>query len=266
MGGEVVTKFLVLFAGLIACGVCVSPLLFDPAVEEAEEEDVLETDVADDPIFTDRVVADPAVADPAVADPAVADPAVVDPAVADRAVVDADPALVDGPAVVGDPEDDLVYDGDLDGDAGAAVDTMPDSLTIPDEDVPGEDLSDGGAAVVVTDPVVGAPVVGAPLATDPEEVAIPFFVTLPVLLIAILLTGWAMLTPAEALGRPALIAGVCVLIGTALAWALYAGGVSEFAMSGAALAAWICVGLTLLAAWLVIDVLSTPGEDEAVPG
>ena len=261
MGGEVVTKLLVLFAGLIACGVCVSPLLSDPAVEEAEEEDILETDVADDPIFADRVVADPAVAD--------------------RAVVDADPALVDGPAVdspavVGDPEDDLVYDGDLDGDAGAAVDTMPDSLTIPDEDVPGENLSAGGTAVVATDPVVGAPVVGAPvvgapvvgapLATDPEEVAIPFFVTIPVLLIAILLTGWAMLTPAEALGRPSLIAGVCVLIGTALAWALYAGGVSEFAMTGAALAAWICVGLTLLAAWLVIDVLSTPGEDEAVPG
>ena len=186
-------------------------------------------------------------------------------------MVDPDPAVVGDLDGDGDLDRNLDRDLVVDGDAGAAVDTMPDSLTIPDEDVPGENLSAGGTAVVATDPVVGAPVVGAPvvgapLATDPEEVAIPFFVTIPVLLIAILLTGWAMLTPAEALGRPALIAGVCVLIGTALAWALYAGGVSEFAMTGAALAAWICVGLTLLAAWLVIDVLSTPGEDEAVPG
>ena len=177
MGGDILTKVLVVMAGLIACGACVGPLLYDPAVAEADEENLVSTE---------------------------------------RAGLAVDP------------------DGDGIAERGAVV--AP------------------GAAV--------APVV----ATDPDRAAVPFFVTLAVLLVTLCLTVWALLTPAAALGRPALIAGICVLIGTVLAWVLYEAGVSRFPMDGRALAAWLCVGFTLLAAWLVENVLSTQAEDDAVPG
>ena len=171
MGGEVTTKLLVVLAGLIACGACVSPLLFDPAVEEAEEEGLLDPD--------------------------------------------RDPAGFDADGVLRDRE-------------GAVI----------------------------------APVLG----DEPERAAVPFFVTVAALLVALVLTGWAVATPAAKLARPALIAGVCVLVGTALAWAAWVGGVSEFPMTGTPLIAWLSVGLTLLAAWLVMGVLARPSTSEAVPG
>ena len=183
MGGDLTTKVLVVMAGLIACGACVGPLLYDPAVAEADEENLVSTERAD----------------------------LVNDGLGDRAIVDGDP-----------------YDGDAVVAPGAAV----------------------------------APVI----ATDPDRAAVPFFVTLAVLLVTLCLTVWALLTPAAALGRPALIAGVCVLIGTVLAWVLYEAGVSRFPMDGRALAAWLCVGFTLIAAWLVENVLSTQAEDDAVPG
>ncbi|MFH5805792.1 hypothetical protein [Alienimonas sp. DA493] len=225
MGGEVITKVLVLLAGLIAMGACAGPLLYDPAVEEAEEEDVLETE--------DR---GPLLGDPEPAPPLDDDPDSEDETTDDAALIEEAPA-----------DDDAVV-----------VDTLPEEAVIGGP-VPEE--GDGEAAVD-PDPIDAAP----DLAGDPERTVIPFFVTLPMLLIALALTVWAMVKPAANLGRPALIAGALVLLGTLLAWGLYEAGLSEFEMNGTALAAWLCVGVTLLAAWLVIDVLSEPGEDETVPG
>ncbi|NNJ26799.1 hypothetical protein [Alienimonas chondri] len=197
MGGDVIIKVLVLLAGLTAVGASVSPLLFDPAVEEAEEEDILETD-ARDPLLDPNPIRD--------------------------------------------------ENADLD------LVALPENVD--------------GDATVVTDPVEADPLLDdAPLIrSDPERSVIPFFVTIPVIVIALCFTVWAMLTPAGELGQPALFAGIVVLLGTALAWFLYEVGVSEFEMTGTALAAWLSVGFTLLAVWLIADVLSSPAEDDAVPG
>ena len=204
MGGEVMTKALVLMAGLIAVGATASSLVFDPAVREAERENLLETPARGPLVVDDAVVVRPADADGTLADAAVADAAVADEA----------------------PADDF-----------------------PPDDLPTEEN------VLVVAP-----------AADPTATVVPFFVTLPLLVVALAFTVWAMIRPAEALGRPALIAGAIVLVGTLAAWGLYEAGLSEIAMTGTALTAWITVGLSLLAAWLVADVLSTPSEDEAVPG
>jgi len=221
MGGEVITKLLVLTAGLIAVGVCVSPLLGDPAVEQAEDENLLESD----PLLNDR---------------------------------DAD-VLGDPSDTLGDPDDDLdgfdddpLTDGPLDGEPldGGPLDEEPLDEGVLDEE-----------AVVVADPVI----VG-PAAEDPAETVVPFFITIPALVVALIFTVWTMVKPAAELGRPALIAGIVVLVCTLVAWGLYVTDVSEFAMTGRALAAWLCVGFTLLAAWLVVDVLSGPPEDDATPG
>ncbi|QDT14744.1 hypothetical protein [Alienimonas californiensis] len=225
MGGEVITKVLVLLAGLIAMGACAGPLLYDPAVEEAEEENVLQTEPRG-PLLGD------------------AKPV---PAIDEDANLD-DGNLDDGALIDEEPGDDAVV-----------VDTLPEEAVIGG---PVPEAAEGEVAATTEPAILDVP----DLAGDPERTVIPFFVTLPVLLIALALTVWAMVTPAAALGRPALIAGLFVLLGTLLAWGLYEAGLSEFAMNGTALTAWLCVGFTLLAAWLVIDVLSTPSEDEAVPG
>ena len=187
MSGDLLTKTLVVCAGLIATGACAGPLLFDPAVEEADEEDL---------VATDRTP-----------------------------VVDVDVAANTGP-VVGDP-------------------------------VVGDPVVAADGTVVETGVVAGR-------VMDPDRTAVPFFVALPAMLVCLALTVWAVLTPAADLGRPCLIAGALVVLGTLLAWALWAAGVSPFPMTGTPLAAWLCVGFTLLAVWLVENVLGEQASDEAV--
>ena len=213
MSGEVTTKLLVLMAGLIACGACASPLLFDPAVEEAGEENLVDADA-------DSVGPAPRDADPV----ALPDSVVIGED--DDAAVAGAPAVVDGAAVTADP---VVV-----------------------------------APVAPVAPAAREPLIGDPVVLDDRDrtrAVVPFFVLIPILLVALALTAWAMLTPAAALGRPALIAGLCVLAGTLLAWGLDAADLSRFEMNGSALTAWLTVGLTLIAAWLVISVLSTEREE-----
>ena len=141
----------------------------------------------------------------------------------------------------------------------------------PGDDLLVDDRIIRGDGAVVADPVVGDPVVGnrrvvAPaLADEPEEVVIPGAVIGLVLVVGLILTGWALLTPAVKLARPALIAGLCVLVGTLLAWGLGLAGVSEYPLPWEALAAWLSVAFSLLGAWLILAVLSGPGTNEAVP-
>ena len=133
------------------------------------------------------------------------------------------------------------------------------------------------ARPLVDDPLVDDPLVGgggvvadgrvvAPVPDDePEEVVIPGAVIGVVLVVGLILTGWAVMTPAPLLARPALVAGLCVLVGTLLAWGLDLAGVSRYPLPWAGLAAWLSVAFSLLAAWLILAVLSGPGMNEAVP-
>ena len=121
-----------------------------------------------------------------------------------------------------------------------------------------------GGTVVADRAVVGANVVG-PAVEEPAAVVIPGVVVWATILVALVLTGWAVVTPAAKLARPALIAGLCVLVGTLLAWGLGLAGASDYPLNGTALAAWLSVAFSLLAAWLIVAVLSTPGVNEAVP-
>ncbi len=235
MGGDVITKVLVLMAGLIALGASASPLLFDPAVEEAEDEQVLATPPT------------PAVRDDAVGNDAVRNDAVI---------VNETAAIAGGNAVA--------VEGDAVGTETVVVTDPVAADPLAADPVAADPLAADPVAADAA--VVADPLVVAPLAGDPEPTVVPFFVTIPLLIAALVLTIWAMLTPAARLGRPALICGVIVLLGTAIAWGLYAAGVSEIEMTGTPLAAWLCVGFTLIAAWLVTDVLASPAEDDAVPG
>ena len=126
-----------------------------------------------------------------------------------------------------------------------------DAAVVADRDLDGD--LDADAAVV------------APVVREPERVIIPAVVVWGAILVGIVLTGWAVVTPAARLARPALIAGVCVLIGVLLAWVLGAAGASAYPLNGTALLAWLSVAVCLIAAWLIVAVLSTPGVNEAVP-
>ena len=147
-----------------------------------------------------------------------------------------------------------VDEAEDDPDLFEAAETRPADGLLIDDDV----LADGAVAA---DARVVAPV----LDDEPEEVVIPGVVVGLVLLVGLVLTGWAVMTPAPLLARPALIAGLCVLVGTLLAWGLDLAGVSEYPLPWAGLAAWLSVAFSLLAAWLILAVLSGPGMNEAVP-
>ena len=171
-----------------------------------------------------------------------------------------------GPAVEEADEEGMFESVDDDrGVLGGPLDGPDAAVALPDEAV----IGDGGVAAdggVTGGAVVAADVdAGVRVADEPERVVVPALVVWAVLLVGLVLTAWAVMTPAASLARPALIAGCCVLIGVLIAWVLGAAGASDYPLPWTALAAWVSVGLSLIAAWLIVAVLSTPGVNEAVP-
>ena len=151
---------------------------------------------------------------------------------------------------------------DVGGNRTGAV-TEDGLLVDPDRPVPPVLADD--AAVATAETTAETTVVAPVLADDPERAVIPGVVTWCVLIAALILVAWVVVTPAASLGRPSLIAGACVLVGVLLAWGLGAAGVSPYGLDGTALTAWVSVGLSLIAAWVVADVLSRPDANEGIP-
>ena len=164
-------------------------------------------------------------------------------------------------ACVGALFEPAVEEADEEGMFAEVGDGRPAAPLARDRDV----VVDGGV-VAADGAVVTTGVGGVRVVDEPERVIVPALVVWAGILVGIVLTAWAVMTPAASLGRPALIAGLCVLVGVGLAWALSAADLSDYHLNSTALLAWLSVAFSLLAAWLIISVLSTPGEDEIVPG
>ena len=100
---------------------------------------------------------------------------------------------------------------------------------------------------------------------DPGETAVPAAVSVVLTLVILAVTVWAMLTPAEALGWPCVIAGGIAAVLAVLAFALAAGGAWEVAVGVRTLAAWLSVAASLIAAGLIV-LLSYPTSDPLTTG